>query len=210
MGWQPLSDDDHEQMVAAWLEALSVSGVPVKHFDSCYRAARQTQIERKGKGESTGPLSAEDLAVEWVKLRELHAEMEREGQKVKMLAENAAHACERCLGTGTDPDPDGARPCDHVPLTPEEKAERDSLRDEKLSWLREQMKHVMRPKPVEKAAAPKPPAGVWLKCTKCPRKINVLYVDEPGRPCGALVNASTSDAGDDGEVGLCDGTLIAA
>jgi hypothetical protein len=122
--------------------------------------------------------------------------------KSRMLTANAAGACERCFGTGTDSAPEGAMPCDHRPLTAEEKAERDELRDEKLSWLREQMKEVMRPKPPSRPATPQPPKGVWLKCSKCPRKVNVLHY-EPGQVCKELLNRGVHD----GDLKFCDGTF---
>lgn len=190
-------------MVAAWLEVLAVSGVPVEHFDSCYRAARQAQVEAVAAGGETKPLSAEDLAVEWIKVRRMNDEMRREEMKHRALAEVNPKSCERCFGTGREEMPGGGvRPdCDHTPLSDEERAARDEEKREQLAWLREQAKQVGRPKPVT-VEAPKPPVGVWLRCDSCPRKVNVLHY-EPGQKCGDLLNRGH----DEGDLKFCQGAL---
>jgi hypothetical protein len=163
--WQPLPDDDHNQMVAAWLEVLEVSGVPVEHYDSCYRAARQTQIELKAKGESVGPLGAEDLAVEWVKLRELHAEMQREEMRHRALTESAAAACQRCLGRKPAVDT-----CDHRPLSEEELMTQAEAYAENARALREMLakKPAVKSMPAEEF---KMDLSVTYTCTDCARKV---------------------------------------
>jgi hypothetical protein len=200
-------------MVAAWLEVLEVSGVPVEHYDSCYRAARQTQIELKAKGESVGPLGAEDLAVEWVKLAELHAEMQREEMKHRALPANAASACPKCYGTGLERMPNGSvrKGCQHEGWSPDfedelernEGARREEIR-KGADFLKEALGKVGSPKPVANANAPKQ-IGVILGCTNeaCKRKVNTLYGYEPGQTCSELLNRGVHD----GPLKFCDGTL---
>lgn len=200
-GWQPLSDDDHDQMIAAWLEVLSVTGVPVEYYDACYKAARQTQIERQAAGESVGPLGADELAAEWLKIKKFNDEMNR--QSVKMLAEVNPRHCLRCYGTGSEEMPDGTSRagCEHAPLSEEEKAERDRLQRERVQFAREQARQIGRPKPPVPGPPP-PPPGLKFRCDSCGRRLNVLR-DMDGRTCGDLLNRGTHE----GELKLCEGVM---
>ncbi|HEX7313268.1 MAG TPA: hypothetical protein VF297_05080 [Pyrinomonadaceae bacterium] len=188
-------------MTAAWLEVLDISGVPAEQYEACYAAAVQARAERRAAGENLVHLTADELAAEWLKIKRLHDEMQREEMKHRMLTENAPGACQRCLGTGKDSTPDGVIDCDHVPLTDEQKAARDALRDEKLAWIRAEMKKVGAPKPPVRDA-PKPPPGLWFKCDSCSRRLNVLR-DMDGQRCGDLLNRGTHE----GELRLCEGTM---
>jgi ribosomal protein L44E len=187
--------------VAAWLEILEVSGVPVEHYEACYRAARQSQIERAALGEEVLPLSADDLAVEWIKIRNLNAEIER--QSVKMLAEVNPRHCLRCYGTGKEEMSDGTSRagCAHLPVSEEEQAERTRLQIERVKFAREQAKRIGAPKPPS-TERPKPAPGLSFKCSSCGRVLLVLR-EPDGQPCGDLLNRGH----DEGELKFCDGTL---
>jgi ribosomal protein L44E len=199
--WQAQSDADHNLTVAAWLEILDIAGVPVRHYESCYKAARQTQIECQAAGESVGPLGADELAAEWIKIRRLNEEIER--TSVKMLAEVNPRHCLRCYGTGDEEMSDGTvrKGCAHEPLSDDEKAERNRLQRERVRFAREQAAHIGRPKPpvVER---PKAPPMLSLTCSNCGRKVQRLYCEE-GQTCGDLLNRGQGE----GELKLCDGTL---
>jgi len=205
-GWQPLSDDDHDLMVAAWLEVLSVAGVPVEQFDACYRAARQTQIEARAKGGDAGPLGADDLAAEWIKIRQFNDEMSREEMKHRQLAAVNPRHCLRCYGTGKEELVDGSvrEGCVHTPMSDEEAAERTRLQRERIQFAREQAKRQIGAPKEPMQGPPKPPPGVWLTCSKCPRKVNVLHY-EPGERCNDFLNRGDNQA----EPVFCDGTLEA-
>lgn len=202
-GWQPLPPDDQLAMTAVWLEVLDISGVPANQYEACYAAAMQARAERKANGEQLSHLTADELAAEWIKIKRFNDEMRRDEMKNRLLAEVNPGSCERCFGTGREEMPGGGvrEDCDHAPLTDEERAARDEEKREKLAWLRERAREVGRPKPV-KVEAPKPPAGVWLKCDSCPRKVNVLHY-EAGQKCGELLNRGH----DEGELKICQGTL---
>lgn len=198
-------------MTAAWLEVLDISGVPAEQYEACYSAAVQNRAERRAKGEQLLHLTADELAAEWIKIRELHAELER--QSVKMLPANAAHACPNCYGTGMERMPDGrVRPgCKHEGWTPEfeteiernEEARRVEIKKQ-ADFMKEALGKVGRPKPAADASKPKQ-AGTPLVCTNpaCARKVNTLYGFEPGQTCNELLNRGTHD----GELEFCGGTL---
>lgn len=187
-GWQPLPDADHMQMVAAMLEVLEIAGVPVGQYENCFRAARQAQLEKQAAGESVGPLGADEMAVEWIKIKKFNDEMEREGQKVRMLAKNSAAACQRCFGKEPH-----VRSCDHRPITDEERAEQARINAVEAKRIREGMRKVGAPKPPARAAQKVPP-GLLFKCDSCRRTLNVLR-ELDGAECGALLNRYTSDEG---------------
>jgi hypothetical protein len=97
-GWQPLPTKDQLAMTAAWLEVLDISGVPPEQYESCYAAAMQARAQRKADGEQLSHLTADELAAEWLKIRRLHDEMNR--QAVKMLPETACHGLPALRGDG--------------------------------------------------------------------------------------------------------------
>lgn len=191
-------------MTGAWLEVLDISGVPVEQYGSCYAAAMQARAQRKADGEQLSHLTADELAAEWLKIKRFNDEMRVEEMKHRALAEVNPKSCERCFGTVLEELPGRpARPgCEHKPLTADERLERDREKAEQLKSVREEMKRIGRPKPVA-IDRPKPPAGHWLKCDKCPNRVNVLHVTE-GQRCGYLLNRYASD---EGEPTICKGTL---
>ena len=202
-GWQPLPQDDQLAMTAVWLEVLDISGVPAEQYEACYAAAVQARAERKANGEQLSHLTADELAAEWLKIKRMNDELRVEEMKHRALAEVNPGSCLRCFGTGREEMPGGGvrEDCDHTPLSDEERAARDEEKRERLNWLREQAKQVGRPKPVV-VDRPKPPAGVWLKCDKCPNRVNVLYY-EVGQTCRQFLNRGDNQA----EPVFCDGTL---
>jgi hypothetical protein len=206
-GWQPLPDADHAQMVAAWLEVLHVAGVPAEQFDACYRAAIQTRLERRARGEELGPLSANDLATEWVRVRAMHAEL----NKTRLLPENAVHACQACFGTGFRRMPDGSvRPgCSHEGMTLREEEEYARSEDERreevrrqTELLREAMSKIGSPRPARNVPEPKP-KGTPLICTNpaCRWRVSTYFGFEEGQTCSDLLNRG------EGEPKLCEGVL---
>jgi hypothetical protein len=152
-------------MTAAWLEVLDISGVPVEQYEACYSSAVQSRAERRANGEQLSHLTADELAAEWIKIRRLHDEMEREGQKVRMLAENAVSQCQRCFGKKP-----AADSCDHVPLTEEEKRKQAEAYAENARQLREMLakKPAIHSMPVEDS---KMDLSVTYTCIGCGRKV---------------------------------------
>jgi hypothetical protein len=189
-------------MTAAWLEVLDISGVPPEQYEACYSAAVQARAERKAGGEQLSHLTADELAAEWIKIRRLNEEIER--QSVKMLAAVNPRHCLRCYGTGKEEMADGtSRPgCAHLPVSDEEQAERTRLQKERIQFAREQAR--------QRVGNPEPfigpvmavPRLVRLKCSKCPRTVDRLHY-EAGQVCNDLLNRGQGD----GNLKLCDGVL---
>jgi hypothetical protein len=183
--------------------------IPVHYLPECYVVA----LEQRPPGDNF-QIRGVELVNAW-KVIQGRVEMESKGayeNKTRLITANARGACSRCFGTGFERMPDGSvRPnCPHDQWTDEDQltaeeneAERRAFIQKQAEVMREALKAAKRPKPEEKAS-PEPAPGVWLKCSKCPRKVNVLYF-EPGQVCNDLLNRGQGE----GELKLCDGVLTA-
>lgn len=182
--------------------------IPTERLYECFVLA----MEAREPG-NTFLVSGVELLSAWKVLRErMEAESGGAYDKSRMLTANAANACPKCFGTGMERMPNGSvrKGCQHEGWTPEfedelernEEAQRDEVKKQ-ADFMKEALSRVGSPKPVESPSASKPSTGVWVRCTKCPRKLNVLYFDEPGRTCGDLLNRGVHD----GDLKFCDGIL---
>jgi hypothetical protein len=175
-------------MTAAWFEVLDISGVPPEQYESCYAAAMQARAQRKADGEQLSHLTADELAAEWLKIRRLHDEMNR--QAVKMLPETAATVCPRCDGTGLERMPNGSRRpgCKHDFADEDAAAhiiERDAaLVKEKAAEMREALSKMATIKsiPAESIADK---LTIVYTCTACRRKESSEFGWQFNDPCGA-------------------------
>jgi hypothetical protein len=193
MGWNRLQQssapgETSEQDIAiiTWFEILSDAGIPVESYAACYRSAQQRKSESMAQGGESRIITPNDLAVEWTKVRQMHAEID----KSRLLPTNAAAACQRCFGTGREEMPDGSsKPdCDHSPLTTEEIEERAAAKARHVEFMREAMKQVRpaRPEPREVTQKPK---GQLLRCSNpdCGREVNALGGYEIAQVCKDLI-----------------------
>lgn len=213
MGWNALpqtsarsEQSPQDLAIIAWFEICSDAGMRLEQYQPCYRAAQQRKRELLAQGKELTVVTPYDLCAELDRVRAMHAELD----KTKLLPSNARGACSRCFGTGFERMPDGSvKPgCPHDQWTDDDESEverNEELRraevQRQAEFMREALKKVGRPKPVTVERSI-PPAGVWLKCPKCPNRVNVLYY-EAGQRCGRLLDAHTDPK-------LCDGTLEAA
>lgn len=176
--------------VAAWLPVTAP--IPVDRLRDAYAWAMQNRT-------SQYPLSAVELVDAW---KHLVGRAETEGSSAlrddRLLPENAAGACGRCYKkkdpagrilecleiSGVDGSLMG--PCDHRPLTKEEKAEAAKKRVDFLAQLQAESRRVSEAK--RKAEADKPkvvkPAGFELACSGCRRVVNTLAGWTEGERCG--------------------------
>jgi hypothetical protein len=215
MGWNRLSQsrvtgENSEQDVAiiTWFEICADAGMRLEQYAPCYRAAQQRKRELLSQGQPLSIVTPHDLCAELDRVRAMHAELD----KTRMLPSRARGACSRCFGTGFERMPNGSvRPgCKHDEWTDVDESElernEEQVRAEvarQAEIMREALKKVGSPKPVETEVPAALPAGHWLKCDKCPNRVNVLHYEEDQR-CGYLLNRYTSD---EGEPTLCEGIL---
>jgi hypothetical protein len=117
-GWRPLPTDDHNLMVAAWLEVFDDAGMRREHYKPAYRAAMQRRAELKIEGKDMMPLAADDLVAEFIKNRRMHQEIDES----HLLPANAAAACVKCFGVMPH-----ARVCTHEfpPITDDDPLQSD-------------------------------------------------------------------------------------
>jgi hypothetical protein len=211
-GWNRLPETEQFGMVCAFYLDLTDAGVPRERWTDCYRAWKRRRLQALKNGKPTGPLSADDLILEWDSIRHMHAELD----KTRLLTANAANACPKCYGTNMERMPNGSvRPgCLHEGWSPEfeeeiehnEEARRAEIKKQ-ADFMKDALSKVGSPKPVADAPKPKQ-AGTVLRCTNeaCARKVTTLYGFEPGQSCNELLNRGVHD----GPLKSCDGTLEAA
>lgn len=197
MGWNRLSqsnrpdEENSEQDVAifAWYEILLDAGVPSERWNDCYRSAQARKSEMIREGKQREIVAPNDLCVEWLKIRDLHQELDN----TRLLTENASGTCLRCFGTGKEEMLDGTvKPgCEHLPISEEEERERKAaaiLRGAEI--MKEAMKHVGNPKPVERKPEDKGPV---LQCSDCGRKQSSWLGWREGDPCNVLFDGVSLD-----------------
>jgi hypothetical protein len=215
MGWNALpqtsvrgEQSPQDLAIISWFEICSDAGMRLEQYNPCYRAAQQRKRELLAQGKELTVVTPHDLCAELDRVRAMHAELD----KTRLLPSRARGACSRCFGTGFERMPNGSvRPgCTHDEWTGEDEAELERNEEQiradvrrQAEIMREALNAVGRPKPVAVDRPAPPPAGHWLKCSKCPRpKVNVLYF-EPGQVCKELLNRGH----DEGGLKFCDGTL---
>lgn len=160
--------------------------MPPERWNDCYRSAQQRRSELKQQGKAVdGIIEPNDLAAEWAKIRNMHAEID----KSRLLPENAKGACQRCFGARDD--------CPHTPLTKEEEDALIRERVQQIEAIRESLKYS---KPVAVPPVEVKPTYRKLVCDACGRRVSTLQGWTDGEACGDIV-----DSTDPEKPILCDG-----
>lgn len=184
-GWSPMANDDHDRVLCVWFEILSHAGVPPRAYASCYNSAMARRAELKAQGRELQHLTADDLVVEWLKIR---GRPEDSGG-VRLLPEHAGGACQRCFGTGKEEMPDGSvrEGCRHLPFTERELEERARAKAAAIRILREANAKISAIKSAAPPRGPSEPAGEPLQCSACGRKVNTSAGWAVNETCGMLL-----------------------
>lgn len=156
-GWNRLPETEQFGMVCAFYLDLTDAGVPRERWMDCYRGWKRRRLQAMRDGKQTGPLSADDLVLEWDSIRKMHAELD----KSHLLA-NPGRDCLRCFGT--DPQ------CPHNKLTPEEDAAYRKEMADKAAEMREALKRMTSTKAMP-AEEFKMDLSVTYTCTACARQV---------------------------------------
>jgi hypothetical protein len=188
MGWnrllqssEPGENSEQDVAIITWYEILSDAGVPRERWADCYRSAQQRRNEQLAQGKKAeGMLTPNDLVVEWLKIKELHSELDG----ARLLPEHAKGTCQKCFGTGMERMSDGSvRPgCLHEPGD-EPKQDR-GVAFNQAAYMRAALKKIGNPKPVETAPV-KEKHGAILRCSSCAREATTAEGWKAGDTCGA-------------------------
>jgi hypothetical protein len=179
---------EQDAAIITWYEILVDGGVPSERWNDCYRSAQQRRNELKLRGKKVeGIMEPNDLVVEWIKLKDLHNELD----KTRMLPAHAAGTCLKCLGTGFERMPGNTvRPgCLHEP-GPEPQQDRGVAFDQ-AAVMRAALKRIGNPQPV--ASAPvKERHGQLLRCSSCRREATTVEGWSAGDTCAAALETSAT------------------
>jgi hypothetical protein len=196
--------------IISWFEICHDAGMRLEQYLPCYRAAQARKTELLRQGQQLTMVTPHDLVAELEQVRRMNVELDG----VKMLPENATHACLRCFGTGFERMPNGAvKPnCDHIPMTEEEEA---AIREHRVAdaefvkgtaeFMREALSKIGNPKPP--AEPKKDTRGTRLVCGVCGRKVWTVFGFIVGGVCGELLNRGEYD--DLADMKFCDGVFAA-
>lgn len=206
MSYKPLTVREVLSRAIAW--KTPTAPIPENLLFACYEVFTQNPAPEAKKRE----LNANDLLDGWTMYQngirpagERQAAAALKGQL--LLADKAAAACERCFGKGTEivfDAGDGrtsAKPCDHAPITDEE---RRATEQAKADFFRRVRELARRPAPVSPRPAPKPvpDKGSLFACSVCKRIVSSVVGWREYDVCGAKIGEKTK-----GDAVLCDGTM---
>jgi hypothetical protein len=179
MGWNRLPENEQDIAILTWFEILSDAGTPPERYSDCYRSAQQRESERRGQGKERQIITPNDLAVEWLKIKDLYSEID----ETRLLPEHASGTCRKCFGTGMERMPDGSvRPgCRHEPgAEPERKR---GVTFDQAAVMRAALR-MIGSKPVEVEPF-KDNVGQPLRCSSCGREANTVEGWTAGEVCNA-------------------------
>jgi hypothetical protein len=208
-------DDPRDTDILAQAMLPVTRSIPVEYLYESYVVA----MEMRAPGDTYQIKGVEMVAAFNTRIRGL-LEMEsvtHGGHNQKLLPERSAAGCPRCVKELDQASrtmvcrevmPDGSvgGPCDHRPMTDEERAERGRANAERLASIRAEVERAQAARrKAEEKARPKF-VNIRMECDGCRRRVDsdgVMWKD--GDACGALLSA-----GDESYTipKLCEGRLF--
>jgi len=100
-GWQPMADDDHDAMIAVWMEAFDVAGVAPDAYHELYLDALRVRGTALANGQNPPAFAPELFISLWPALRDRRERAAVESGR--QLPPVAMSACPLCNGSGWEP-----------------------------------------------------------------------------------------------------------